>query len=146
MKMIGMPQPTLARWLCSSNPFMPGICTSAMRHEVSCKWPDLRKVSADSKAAARKPKDSMSSVVVLRTDSSSSTTEIRFSVTLNSSLTSRYSQRKKESIGRWWIRVLKKMMRVSFRLRGSFRADFNLLDHFHEVNQRSRVHLLHCPA
>src|SRR4029077_8754671 len=63
---------------------MPGICTSMMRHEVSCKWPEFRKVSADSKAAARKPKDSMSSVVVLRTDSSSSTTEIRFFVTLDS--------------------------------------------------------------
>src|SRR5258708_29889891 len=84
MKMIGMPQPAPARWLWSCNPFMPGICTSTMRHAVSCSWPDLRKPSADSNAAARKPKDSMSSVVVLRTDSSSSTTEIRFLATLDS--------------------------------------------------------------
>src|ERR1700733_8553401 len=146
MKMIGMPQPTAARWLCSSNPFIPGICTSTTRHAVSCKWPDRRNVSADSKAAARKPKDSMSSVVVLRTDSSSSTTEIRFSVTLNSSLSSRYSQREKESIGRWSIYVLKRMMRVSFRLRGFFRGAFELLDHSYQVDKGFRVHLLHRPA
>src|SRR5260370_6843898 len=61
---------------------MPGICTSTRRQEVSCSWPDVRKLSADSNVAARKPKDSMSNVVALRTDSSSSTTEIRFFVTL----------------------------------------------------------------
>src|SRR5579862_1605883 len=61
---------------------MPGICISTMRHELSCSWPHLRKLSADSKSNARKPKDSMSSFVVLRTDSSSSITEMRFFVTL----------------------------------------------------------------
>src|ERR1700739_3646378 len=62
---------------------MPGIRTSTMRHEVSCSWPDLRKASADSKAAARKPKDSMSRVVVLSMDSFLSPIEIRFRVTSN---------------------------------------------------------------
>src|SRR5215469_18217269 len=62
---------------------MPRIHTSTMRHEVSFRWPEPRKVSADSKAAARKPNDSMSRVVVLRTDSSSSMTEMKFPVTLD---------------------------------------------------------------
>src|SRR5262252_2661541 len=54
-----------------------------MRHEVSFRWPGPRKLSADSKAAARKPNDSMSREVVLRTDSSSSMTEIKFLATLD---------------------------------------------------------------
>src|SRR5882762_6303362 len=95
MKMIGIPQPEAARWLWSCSPFMPGICTSTMRQDVSFSGPDLRKLSADSKAAARKPKDSMSSVVVLRTDSSSSTTEIRFFVTLNSPLNKVFPERER---------------------------------------------------
>ena len=74
-----------------------------MRHEVSRSCPDLRKASADSNAAARKPKDSISSFVVLRTDSSSSTTEIRLLATLNAPSNSKYSSVKKDSIGPWWI-------------------------------------------
>src|SRR6516164_3897578 len=62
---------------------MPGICTSTIRHEVSFSCPALRKFSAESNAAARKPNDSMSRVVVLRTDSSSSMTEIKFLATLD---------------------------------------------------------------
>src|SRR6266576_5548959 len=83
MKMMGMLQPAAASWLCSCSPFMPGMCTSTMRHEVSFRWPEPRKFSADSKAAARKPNDSMSRVRVLRTDSSSSMTEIKFLATLD---------------------------------------------------------------
>ena len=45
MKMIGMRQPAAASWLWSCSPFMPGICTSTMRHEVSCSWPELKKES-----------------------------------------------------------------------------------------------------
>src|SRR5215469_16006588 len=48
----------------------------------------------------------MSRVVVLRTDSSSSITEIRFLVTMNSSLNSTYSPMEKESIGHWQIQVM----------------------------------------
>src|SRR5215472_9781055 len=62
---------------------MPGICTSTIRHEVSFSCPALRKFSAESNAAARKPNDSISRVVVLRTDSSSSMTEIKFLATLD---------------------------------------------------------------
>src|ERR1700751_2783146 len=108
MKIIGMRQPVVASWLCNCSPFMPGMCTSTMRHEVSFKWSELRKFSADSKAAARKPKDSMSSAVVLRTDSSSSTTETRFLATLNPPMSSSYSRKAKESIERWWILRLRK--------------------------------------
>src|SRR5438105_18436 len=140
MKMIGIPQPAAASWLWSCSPFMPGICTSTMRQEVSCSWPDLRKLSADSNVAARKPKDSMSNVVVLRTDSSSSTTEIRFFVTLDSPLDKRYSQREKESIGRWYVGIPKKTIPVSFRLRGFFRGAFDLLDHSYQVDKGFRVH------
>jgi hypothetical protein len=53
----------------------------------------LKEFSADSKAAARKPKDSISSVVVLQTDSSSSMIETRFVATANLQLT--------QDIGRW---------------------------------------------
>src|SRR6516164_11816950 len=62
---------------------MPCICTSTIRHEVSFSCPALRKFSAESNAAARKPNDSMSRVVVLRTDSSSSMTGINFLATLD---------------------------------------------------------------
>src|SRR5215469_8310090 len=62
---------------------MLGICTSTTRHEVSFSCPALRKFSAESNAAARKPNDSISRVVVLRTDSSSSMTEIKFLATLD---------------------------------------------------------------
>src|SRR5215472_909474 len=62
---------------------MPGIRTSTMRHEASCSWPEARNISADSKAAVRKPKDSIRRVVVLRTDSSSSMTEIKFFATMD---------------------------------------------------------------
>src|SRR5690348_14733284 len=62
---------------------MPGMCTSTMRHEASFRLPEFRNISADSKATARKPNDSMSRVVVLRTDSSSSMTEIKFLATLD---------------------------------------------------------------
>src|SRR5580704_8149493 len=82
---------------------MPGICTSTIRHEVSFRWPEPRKFSADSKAAARKPKDSMSRAVVLRTASSSSMTEIKFFATRNPPVDPSYRQMDKESIGHWWI-------------------------------------------
>src|ERR1700722_10216599 len=87
---------------------MPGICTSTMRHEVSCSRNDFRKSSADSKDAARKPKDSMRNVVVLRMDSSSSTIEIKAFATSNSILNKPYCRTEKEAIGSWDPRLLKK--------------------------------------
>src|SRR5258706_388169 len=82
---------------------MPGIRTSTMRHEVSFSSPELRNISPDSKAAARKPNDSMSRVVVLRTDSSSSMIEIKFFATMHPPVDPTYPQMDKESIGHWWI-------------------------------------------
>src|SRR5579863_791949 len=38
------------------------------------------------------------------------------------------------------------MMRVNFRLRGSFRGAFDLLDHSYQVDKGFRAHLLHRPA
>src|SRR4029077_14040794 len=103
MKMMGMLRPAPASWVCSCSPFMPDICTSTIRHEVSFRWPEPRKVSADSKAAALKPNDSMSRVVVLRTDSSSSMTEIKFFATMDPPMGPSYLQMDEESIGHWWI-------------------------------------------
>src|SRR6516162_7830321 len=108
MKMMGMLQPAAASWLCSCSPFMPGICTSTIRHELSFRWPEPRKFSADSKAATRKPNDSMSRVVVLRTDTSSSITEIKFFTTMDPPVDPSYLQMEKESIGHWWILRLRK--------------------------------------
>src|ERR1700751_4992503 len=82
---------------------MPGICKSTIRHEVSYRWPEPRKFSANSKAAARKPKDSMRRVVVLRTDSSSSMTEIKFFATMHPPMDPSSLNVDTESIGRWWI-------------------------------------------
>jgi hypothetical protein len=63
---------------------MPGIFISTTRHAVLSRVLELRKLSADSKAAARRPNDSMSSLVVLRMDSSSSTIEMRAAAIGNS--------------------------------------------------------------
>ena len=71
-----------ARWPCarivvkSSRPFMPGICRSAMTHDVSFKRPDRRKCSADGYASTIYPCDFRNLLVAARTDASSSTTEI----------------------------------------------------------------------
>src|ERR1700746_2353523 len=56
---------------------------SMMRQDVSCSRPDFRKLSADWKAVGRNPKDSISNLVVLRMDSSSSTSDMRFFLTSN---------------------------------------------------------------
>jgi hypothetical protein len=74
---------------------------SRMRQEVSCYFSDFRKASADSNVAALNPKDSMSSLVVFRMDSSSSTTEIRFLATSEILTKSKIFRSVKESIRRW---------------------------------------------
>src|SRR5271154_3753842 len=117
-----------------------------MRHEVSCSWPDFRKLPADSKAAARKPKDSMRNVVVLRMDSSSSTTEIRPLVIGTPTDPQTIPGRKGNQLVVGISSVSKRSMRISFRLSGFSRGAFELLDHSYDLGKRFRVHLLHCPA
>src|SRR5271154_7426482 len=55
---------------------MPGICTSAITHDVSFKRPDRKKSSADEYAWTVYPCDLRNLLVAARTDASSSTTEI----------------------------------------------------------------------
>src|SRR5215831_5832874 len=74
--MVGMVFPEATRWRCSSNPVIPGICTSAIRQEVWGTWRELKNSSADRKAWAVYPSDLMSPLIASRIDSSSSTTEI----------------------------------------------------------------------
>jgi hypothetical protein len=55
---------------------MPGICRSAITHDVSFKRPDCKKCSADEYAWTAYPCDLRNLLVAARTDASSSTTEI----------------------------------------------------------------------
>jgi hypothetical protein len=55
---------------------MPGICTSAITHDVSFKRPDRKKSSAEEYAWTVYPCDLRNLLVAARTDASSSTTEI----------------------------------------------------------------------
>ena len=55
---------------------MPGICTSAITHDVPFKRPDRKKSSADENAWTEYPCDLRNLLVAARTDASSSTTEI----------------------------------------------------------------------
>jgi hypothetical protein len=55
---------------------MPGICRSAITHDVSFKPPDCKKCSADEYARTVYPCDLRNLLVAARTDESSSTTEI----------------------------------------------------------------------
>src|SRR5271165_13922 len=75
--MVGMVFPEATRCRCSSRPVIPGICTSAIRHEVPGTWREVKNSSADAKAWAVYPNDFMSPLTASRIDSSSSTTEIR---------------------------------------------------------------------
>jgi hypothetical protein len=58
-------------------PLIPGIFTSAIRQEVRGTCCDCKKSSADGKTSAMYPNDFIRPLVASRTDSSSSTIEIR---------------------------------------------------------------------
>jgi hypothetical protein len=76
MKMNGTRLPCARIIVKSSNPLMPGICRSAITHDVPFKRPDCKKCSADEYASGVYPCDLRSLLVAARTDESSSTTEI----------------------------------------------------------------------
>jgi hypothetical protein len=59
---------------------MAGICTSAITHDVSFKWVDRKKSSADANVWTVYPCDLRRLFVAVRTDASSSMTEITESV------------------------------------------------------------------
>src|SRR6201998_449553 len=117
-----------------------------MRQDVSSSWRDLRKSSADSNPAARNPRDSISSVVVRRTDASSSTTEIKLFDILNSNLSDIIPGGERNLLGIGISRLAERRMLVSFGLRGFFRRSFDLLDHSYQFGERCSLHLLHRPA
>ena len=70
-----------ARWRCSSNPFIPGMVISSIRHPVAAICPDCRNSSADAKASARIPELRRSLRVELLTEGSSSTRDTSCSST-----------------------------------------------------------------
>ena len=76
MKMNGARLPCARIVVKSSNPLMPGICRSAITHDVPFKRPDCKKCSADEYAWTVYPCDLRNLLVAARTDASSSTTEI----------------------------------------------------------------------
>jgi hypothetical protein len=76
MKMNGKRCPRASRRACSSTPLMVGIWTSAITHEVSLKWVDRKKSSADANVWTMYPSALSRLSVATRTDASSSTTEI----------------------------------------------------------------------
>jgi hypothetical protein len=75
MKMVGMWVPCAIRRSRRSRPLMPGICTSAIRQELSSTRGERRKSSADSNTKATKPSDLRRLCIAARTDASSSTIE-----------------------------------------------------------------------
>src|SRR5271156_3177031 len=75
MKMVGILQRSAFSLACSSRPEIPGIRMSAIRHAVSCCWPDSRNVSADANACAGNPTAFSRPCNATRIDSSSSTIE-----------------------------------------------------------------------
>ena len=75
--MIGVRYPSERNRRCNSKPSVPGIRTSRMRHSVSSIDPEFRNSSTEAKLWAWWPADLKIFMVDVRTDSSSSTTEIK---------------------------------------------------------------------
>jgi hypothetical protein len=76
MKMIGVEYPPAIKRLCNSIPEMPGICTSAIRQELSRAFDELRNSPAEANVAAEYPSDLTNLLVAARTEGSSSTIEM----------------------------------------------------------------------
>src|SRR5258708_24651586 len=78
MKMIGIRHRSALSLACNSKPDMPGIRISTIRHAISGNWPDFNKSSADPNETAPKPEAFRRRCNAPRTNSSSSTTAIKF--------------------------------------------------------------------
>src|SRR6516165_1521052 len=76
MKMIGISEPRRDKWSCSSNPLIPGMCTSNIKHRVSATTDDCRNASADAKVRVANPSDLTRASMAPRTQSSSSTIDM----------------------------------------------------------------------
>ena len=63
-----------------SRPLITGICTSAITHDVSFRWADRKNSCADANVWTGYPCDLRKLFVAVRTDASSSMTEITGSV------------------------------------------------------------------
>jgi hypothetical protein len=75
-KMMGGHFPSSFNRFCKSKPFIPGIRTSVMRHDVRSTKPEARKTSADAKVSASYPRDSNRFLIPSRAKLLSSTIEI----------------------------------------------------------------------
>jgi hypothetical protein len=76
MKMIGISEPRRDKCSCSSNPLIPGMCTSNIKHRVSATDDDCRNVSADAKVRVANPSDLTRASMAPRIPSSSSTIDM----------------------------------------------------------------------
>ena len=76
MKMNGMLRPCLRRRVCSSIPFMAGICTSEITQEVSSNWGECKNSAADANEETVYPCALRKLSVAMRKDASSSITEM----------------------------------------------------------------------
>src|SRR5262245_18315212 len=73
MKMIGISEPRREKYSCSSNPLIPGMCTTNIKHRVSATDDDCRNASADEKVRVANPSDLTWASMAPRIPSSSST-------------------------------------------------------------------------
>jgi hypothetical protein len=76
MKITGIRDPAAMSRRCKSEPSIPGIRTSKIRHAVSATRDDWRKSSAEGNTAAVNPIDRKRLLMASRIDSSSSTIEM----------------------------------------------------------------------
>src|SRR5258708_20187063 len=76
IKINGAANPRARIWVRRSRPLIAGICTSAMTHDESLKRADCKNASADANVSTRYPCELRRLLVAIRTDASSSMTEI----------------------------------------------------------------------
>src|SRR5262245_23150217 len=81
MNMIGISEPRRDKWFCSSNPLIPGMCTSNIKHRVSATDDDSRNASPDANVPVANRSDLTRASMAPRIPSSSSTIDMsEFSV------------------------------------------------------------------
>jgi hypothetical protein len=76
MKINGASLPRLRTCVSRSKPLITGICTSATTHDESSRWADCKKSWADANVWTWYPCELRRLFVAVRTEASSSTTEI----------------------------------------------------------------------
>src|SRR5882757_4208378 len=144
MKINGMPCPWARSRVSSSTPFMMGIWTSAITHDVSFKWLDCRKSSADANVCARYPCDLTRLFVAIRTDASSSIIEITAGLGKVAS-TSQATESPRRGVAAL-EGALPSRIRISYIGLGALpllATDPQRFGHSHQIGQRPRLHFSH---